>query len=178
MNDDIEAIKHDIAATRARLDASVEALVYRANVPQRAKDAVDEKIGSVKSALRGAFGRARRPGTETAVKSMATSVSRSLASMRETLGEPLQRVNDVLPAPSMSKGQSEFMQSFFERNPLGFALTSIAVGLLIGFVLPVSDVERDTVGPLGQQLIDDATSAAGDVIEHGKAVVATIVSGS
>ena len=45
------------------------------------------------------------------------------------------------------------MQAFLARNPLG-----------------------DTVGLAGQQLIDDASAAGGDVIELGKAMVATIVS--
>jgi hypothetical protein len=191
MSDDIESIRREIVATRDRLSASVETLAYRANVPARAKEAVDEKIGSAKDALFGALGRGRRTVAKAAdhagadgkyalahAQSMAASASRSVASMRETLGEPLQRFNDVLPAPSVSRGSTERMQAFLTRNPLGFALASVAVGLLIGFVLPISDIERETLGPVGLHVIDDATSAAGDVIEHGKAVVATIVSES
>ena len=191
MSDDIESIKRDIAATRDRLDASVEALAYRANVPARAKEAVDAKIGSVTGAMLGALGRGRRTVAEVAdhasaggeeaiarAQSMAASASRSLASIRETLGKPLPHFNERLPAAAELKGQPEIMHAFLARNPLGFALGAIAVGLLIGFVLPISDIERDTVGPLGRQFIDDATANVGDVLEHGKAVVATIVSDS
>ena len=214
MSDDIEALKRDISATRARLNASVEALAYRADVPARTKEKIDARVEAVKASALRTIGLGRRTVVEAAdhaksvaqhtidvdldavragsedavirVRALAASVSRNAAGAREKFGEPLQRVSDLLPQlhhgsdpsssdPSSSKGQPDLMRAFLARNPLGFALTGVAVGLLIGFVLPISEIERDTVGPIGQHLIDDATSAANDVIDQGKAVVATIV---
>jgi len=203
MSDDIEAIRRDIFATRTRLNAVVEALAYRANLPARAKETVGAKIDAVKASALRAIGLGRRTLTEAVdhaasvaqqtidldidalraggedavlrVQTMVGSISKSAAAVREPLGEPLQRIGDLLPRPSPSKGQSDLMQAFLARNPLGFALTGVAFGLLIGFVLPISEIERDSVGPIGQHLIDDATSAASEVIDQGKAVIATIV---
>ena len=180
MSDDIDAIKQDVAATRARLGASVAELAYRANVPARAKETVDAKIEAVKHSVLGTIGRGRHGAAGVVertkpVQAMAASVPRRASALRETIGEPLQHINDFFPSSSDSKGPRDIMKAFLARNPLGFGLTAVAIGLLIGFVLPISDMERDAVGPVGEHLIDDASSAATDVIERGKAVVATIV---
>ncbi len=61
--------------------------------------------------------------------------------------------------------------SVSEKNPLGLAIGALAVGFLAGLAAPVSELERRTVGPLRDDLIERAKSAGSDAIEHGKQVL-------
>ena len=57
------------------------------------------------------------------------------------------------------------------ENPLGLAIGSIAVGFLVGLCLPLSELERDRVGTVGERMTELAKSAATDAIEHSKVAV-------
>lgn len=49
MGQDSSEIRREVEAAREQLGATVEALVYRANAPKRAKENVAEKISNVVS---------------------------------------------------------------------------------------------------------------------------------
>lgn len=110
MNQDPNAIRRDIEDTQTRMGGTVEALAYKADVPARTRDAVNDRIDTIKGAV--------------------SSAANAL---------PLQ-------------------------NPLGVAIGSIAVGFLIGLCLPVTDIERERVGPLGEAITDKAKAAAADAV--------------
>jgi hypothetical protein len=61
--------------------------------------------------------------------------------------------------------------SVSEKNPLGLVIGALAVGFLAGLAAPVSELERKTVGPLRDDLVERAKSAGTDAIEHGKQVL-------
>jgi hypothetical protein len=61
--------------------------------------------------------------------------------------------------------------SVSEQNPLGLALGALGVGLLAGLAAPVTALERRTVGPLRDDLVERAKIAGSDAIEHGKQVL-------
>lgn len=61
------------------------------------------------------------------------------------------------------------------RNPLGMAIGSVAIGFLAGMLLPVTELERERVGPIGEQLTDNAKAAAASAIEEGKTAVSMVV---
>lgn len=67
-------------------------------------------------------------------------------------------------------------------NPLGLAIGAVAVGFLVGLCLPVTDIERDRVGKIGEQMTEQAKSAAAGAIEQGKAAmtqaIGDVISGS
>ena len=52
MGQDSSEIRREVEAAREQLGATVEALVYRANAPKRAKDSVAEKISNVVSKVK------------------------------------------------------------------------------------------------------------------------------
>ena len=54
MGEDTGQIRQDIEETRGRMGETVEALGYKADVPGRAKEAVSERVESVKSKISGA----------------------------------------------------------------------------------------------------------------------------
>ncbi|HYL27967.1 MAG TPA: hypothetical protein VEW74_09050, partial [Candidatus Nitrosotalea sp.] len=78
--------------------------------------------------------------------------------------------NAAASLPSPSEGLQS-LRTLAADNPLGLAIGSIAVGFLVGLCLPVSDIERERVGRLGEQMTEQAKSAASDALAQGKAAV-------
>ncbi len=62
-------------------------------------------------------------------------------------------------------------KGFLERNPLGLAIGSIAVGFLVGLAVPMSDLEREKVAPFGDKLSEQARGAADGFVTQGKTAV-------
>ena len=56
MGQDPDAIRRDIEQTRETMSDTVEALGYKADVPTRAKDGIQDRIGSVRDRLTGVAG--------------------------------------------------------------------------------------------------------------------------
>ena len=61
MGQDPDAIRQDIAQTRAELGETVGAVGYKADVPSRAKDAVSDKVENLKAKVRAPPPGPRRP---------------------------------------------------------------------------------------------------------------------
>jgi ElaB/YqjD/DUF883 family membrane-anchored ribosome-binding protein len=139
-----EAIKQEIEETRGRMGDTVEALAYKTDVKARARDAVADRV----DAIRGQVGR------------VGDSVQQVGAQVR-----------DQLPTADDARQGVEQLRSLASRNPLGIAIGAVAVGFLLGLVLPVTDIERERVGPIGEQMTDTAKEAASKAIEQGKAAV-------
>lgn len=68
-------------------------------------------------------------------------------------------------------GASETVARTVDQNPLALLLGGVAVGVLIGALLPRTERERELVGPLGKRLADGATAAAQAAREAGKAEI-------
>ncbi|HLX26675.1 MAG TPA: DUF3618 domain-containing protein [Candidatus Cybelea sp.] len=148
MSQDPEAIRRDIEDTQTRMGETVEALAYKTDVPARTRDAVNDRIDTIKGAVTGVAANVRASAANA-----ASSAANAIPS-REDAAESLRAMN-----------------SLASRNPLGIAIGSVAVGFLVGLCLPVSDIERDRVGQLGEQMTDQAKAAASNAIEQGKAAV-------
>jgi hypothetical protein len=56
-------------------------------------------------------------------------------------------------------------------NPLSLAIGAIAAGFFIGLSLPLSNVERERLGRVGDRIAHRARSAAGETIEQGQSAV-------
>jgi hypothetical protein len=57
------------------------------------------------------------------------------------------------------------------QNPLGLALGALGVGVLAGLVMPVTEVEREKIGPLRDQLVERAQAVPREIAEHGREVL-------
>jgi hypothetical protein len=188
---------------------TVEALSYKADVPNRVKDAVNDKVetvkgtigdvvGNVKDALSGAsdkvgtaLGGAKQKAGSTwsdttdAVGGTVGGVSDKLGGVTGKLGDvthgvtgklgsvtgKLGGVTDKLPSGSDVTGAAKRGVGLALENPLGLAIGAAAVGFLAGLMMPVTDYERDTIGPIRDDLVDKAQHMGSDVLEHGKAVL-------
>jgi ElaB/YqjD/DUF883 family membrane-anchored ribosome-binding protein len=125
---------------------TVEAIGYKADVPARFGDAVRDRIetvrGTVNDVVHGAADASSRAGSG---------------------------VSDA--AAGAATGAKRAVSAVAE-NPLGIALGALAVGFLVGLALPVSDLERERVGPVADVVVERAKKAANEAVEAGQAVVA------
>jgi hypothetical protein len=145
---DPDLIRQDIEETQSQMGDTVEAPAYKADIPSRARDAMNERMDAMKGSVFGAVA-----SIADAASGAKSTVANALATM-----------------PSAGAGVRT-LGSAAAENPLGLAIGSIAVGFLVGLCLPVSDVERDLVGRLGERMTEQAKTAAVDAIENGKAAV-------
>jgi Protein of unknown function (DUF3618) len=188
MGKDSSEIRREIEQTRARMGDTVEALSYKADVPARVKDAVDDKVATVKGTISDvvesvkgtvgtALGGAKRsasdrlgataenlndaiPGVKDKVNSVTSSVSGKVSGL-----------TDSLPSPGDVKSAAQRGVGIAMENPLGLALGALAVGFLAGLAAPVTDLEREKVGPIRDELLEKAQTIGSDVLEHGKQIV-------
>jgi ElaB/YqjD/DUF883 family membrane-anchored ribosome-binding protein len=155
MGQDPETIKQQIAETRSEMSETVDALGYKADVKARAKDNVQEKVdavtgtvGSVKDKIVGQAGAGKDQFGDT--------VSGATSSIGDRAGA--------------AKAKASRAVSVAEENPLGLAIGATAVGFLAGLLIPTTNIENEKIGPVADQLKDQARDAGQDLVERGKAV--------
>lgn len=203
-HDDPTAIRKQIEETRDRIADTAEALAYKTDVPARLKDNVAERVDAVKGAIAGATSKLTQGvhdvsqtakhninGTASTLDDAkstagarfadASSTAQSkLHDATDSVRDNISGLGDAAQSKLSSTGKATKSvaldaKDLLEKNPLGLAIGSIAAGFLIGLALPVSDLERDKVGPLGERVKDQAKQAASEMVAQGKAVVTTAV---
>jgi uncharacterized protein YjbJ (UPF0337 family) len=188
MGKDSSEIRREIEQTRARMGDTVEALSYKADVPARVKDAVSDRVETVKGSIsdvvgsvKDALGGAKRTVTDTissagdAVGGATGRVGDATTNVTTTMSDTLGSVTEKIPSAAEVKDVARRGVGIAVENPLGLGLGALAVGLLAGLLTPVTDYERKTVGPIRDDLVDRAQSVGSDVLDHGKQVIADTV---
>ena len=79
-------------------------------------------------------------------------------------------VTGVVPERPAIKRGATHMRDTAESNPLGLAVGGLAVGFLLGTLLPHTRVENEQMGEASDRLIDAAKDTAGDAVDRGKQV--------
>ncbi len=151
MGKDPDELRAEIAETRERMGDTADALAYKADVPNRMRDAVGEKMDNMKSAITGSVDQARR------------AVSRA--------GDALPDTGDV------QTGAMNAMNAVRE-NPLGLFFGTAAVGFLIGSLLPITSLENEQLAPVVDQMRKRATDRVQDTIEAARDAAVSSISNS
>ena len=76
------------------------------------------------------------------------------------------RVSDAAP----DKQQVKRAAGVAQENPLGLALGGVAVGFVAGLLVPSSRMEDEKLGPIADQVKDQAKEAGQEALERGKDV--------
>jgi hypothetical protein len=79
-------------------------------------------------------------------------------------------VTGPLPDRGAFKRGTGQVRDTAESNPLGLAVGGLAVGFLVGTLLPRTQVENQRLGEMSDRLIDAAKDTAGEAVERGKQV--------
>jgi ElaB/YqjD/DUF883 family membrane-anchored ribosome-binding protein len=136
MGQDPDQIRNDIEETRARMGDTAEALGHKADVPGRAREAISDKVDSVKSTFSGAKG----------------------------------SVSDSTPSGQDVKQGARQAVGIAKENPLGLAIGATAVGFVAGLLIPSTKVEDERIGPMADQVKEQAKEKGQEAVERGKHV--------
>jgi ElaB/YqjD/DUF883 family membrane-anchored ribosome-binding protein len=136
MGQDPGQIRNDIEDTRARMGDTAEALGHKADVPGRAREAISDRVESVKSTFAGA---------------------------KDSVSESTPSGGDVKQGARRATGMAR-------ENPLGLAVGATAVGFVAGLLIPSTRVEDERIGPMADQLKEQAKETGQEAMERGKHV--------
>lgn len=141
MGEDPREIRQQIEETRSQMGDTVDAIAYKADVKERAKDSIADK-------------------KDRAVGTIANTKDRLFGS-----------VNDATPSTGDMKQGAQRAASVAQENPIGLAIGGVAVGFLVGMALPSTRMEDQRIGPVADQAKEKAREAGQEAVERGKTVV-------
>jgi hypothetical protein len=153
MGQDPDAIRQDIAQTRADLGETVGAVGYKADVPSRTKDAVTDKVENMKSKV-----------SDTATRA------------KEAVAGTTSRAGDATPSRGQVKQQTRRAAGLAKENPLGLAIGATALGFLAGLVVPSTRVEDEKLGRMADQVMDKVKETGQEALDRGKQVAQEVAS--
>jgi ElaB/YqjD/DUF883 family membrane-anchored ribosome-binding protein len=143
MGEDPDRIRREIEQTRADMSETVDALGYKADVKERAKESLQDKRDSAKETIVG-------------VKDKLVGAKDSAA--------------DATPDAAQVKQQAQRAKGLAQENPLGLAIGSIAVGFVAGLLIPSTRVEDEKLGQVSDDVVDRVKQTGEEALERGKEV--------
>jgi len=137
--------EREIEESRSRIADDIRAVGDSANIVQRAKDAVADRVDRTRDAVQG------------------------------TVSGAMNRANDMMGgANDMVQGATGAVRdrvSDAADNPVGMLIGGFAIGFLVGMLLPVTRFERSTIGPMTEDLKDRVREAGSEAARRGKEVI-------
>ena len=80
-------------------------------------------------------------------------------------------VMGVVPDSGTIKKGASSVRGTAESNPLGLALGGVAVGFVIGTLVPGTRMENEQMGEMSDRLTEVAKETAGEAAERGKRIL-------
>jgi gas vesicle protein len=110
-------------------------------------------------------------GYKADVKTRAKeNVSGKIESVRDKVTGKASRVSDATPSGEDVKQTAQRAAGIAQENPLGLAVGSVAVGFLAGMLIPSTRVEHERLGPMADQVKEQAKQTGQEALERGKQV--------
>jgi len=142
---------------------TVEAIGYKADVPSRVRENISERIDTVKGTVSDVVSSGKE-----AIMGRARDVSDKLSS---TSDRAQQGLSDAVSSTGDKAQSAREAVSMVAENPLGLALGALAAGFLAGLLLPMSNAEREKIGPVRDELANRAQTAVSEAVDAGKSIV-------
>jgi hypothetical protein len=73
----------------------------------------------------------------------------------------------VVPGTGRMKRAASHLRDTAESNPMGLAVGGLAVGFLVGTVLPQTRIENEQMGEISDRLIETARETGREALERG-----------
>ena len=106
---------------------------------------------------------------KTDIKSRAKdSVTGKVDAVKEKVTGAAGSVTDATPSADDIKHSTRKAAGVAQENPLGLAISAVAVGFIAGMLVPSTNVENKKVGPIADQVKEQAKEAAETAVDHGK----------
>jgi gas vesicle protein len=106
-------------------------------------------------------------GYKTDVKSRAAD---KVAGVRDRITGAKESVSDRTPSTGDVKDGAQKAVGVAQSNPLGLGIAALAGGFLVGMLLPTTNVENEKLGPMSDQLKEQAKETATEAVDRGKQV--------
>lgn len=166
-NENPDAIRSDIEATRARLGTNVDAVadkVSPSNIVHRQTDKAKEAITGVKEKIMGTADHATTRIQDT----MHTSAGHTGDTLHGTKDNVTAKLSDAGTAVSHAPDQ---VKAKTQGNPLAAGLIAFGAGMLVSSLIPPTEKEREAADQLktaAQPLTTQVTEAAKDMAQDLK----------
>jgi gas vesicle protein len=98
------------------------------------------------------------------------SITDRVDSVKSRVGLASSKVSDGTPDGQDIKQGARRAKGLAEENPLGLAIGAIAVGFIAGLAVPATRVEDERLGPMADQVKDQAKETGQEALERGKQV--------
>jgi gas vesicle protein len=99
------------------------------------------------------------------------SVSEKVDSLKSRITGVGAQVAEAAPGSGEVTQGARKAVGLAEANPLGLAIGAMAVGFLAGTLAPSTSIEDERIGPVADQVKEQARHSGEDALEHGKRVV-------
>src|SRR5205085_5586665 len=96
--------------------------------------------------------------------------SRAKESIQDKTGRVREKISGAAPDTSDVKGGPRQAVGVAQENPIGLALGAMAVGFVAGMLVPSTKVEDEKLGPMADQVKQQAAEAGQEALERGKQV--------
>jgi hypothetical protein len=96
--------------------------------------------------------------------------SRAKESVQEKAQGLRDKVSGATPDTGEVKEGARQAVGTAQENPVGLALASVAVGFVAGMLVPSSKIEDEKLGPMADQVKQQAAETGQDALERGKQV--------
>jgi hypothetical protein len=105
-------------------------------------------------------------------------VKESFAEKRDRLRAQMtgtaSRIGEATPEGGQVKEGAQRAVGVAEENPIGLALGGAATGFLVGMMLPTTRVEDERIGPIADQVKDEAKETGQEALQRGKEVAGQV----
>ncbi len=139
----------EVEEARRRVAQDVRSVAHNANVVDRAKENIQGRIDDAKG-----------------------TVSDRTSDMRDRAGDMRDRVAGARDAlQERVQGMTRNIQLNPGDNPMAMLLAGVALGFLIGMVLPVTRLESQRLGPVADDMKDRMRQARSEVVRRSGEVI-------
>jgi phage tail protein X len=98
------------------------------------------------------------------------SVSDKVDTLKSKVTGAKDSVADATPGTGDVKHGARRTVGIAQENPLGLAVGSVAVGFIVGMLIPSTRVEDEKIGPVADQVKEKAVETGQQAVERGKQV--------
>jgi gas vesicle protein len=103
-----------------------------------------------------------------------TRAKENLQGKKESAKESIVGVKDKVvgntPDSAEVKDKAQRAAGVAQQNPVGLAIGSVAVGFLVGMLIPSTRVEDEKLGPVADDVKEKVRETGQEAFEHGKQV--------
>jgi gas vesicle protein len=98
------------------------------------------------------------------------SISDKVQGVKAKITGASSQLSDAAPGSKDVKQAGQRAVGVAQENPLGLAIGAAAIGFVAGLLIPSTKVEDERLGPVADQVKDQAKQTGQEAIEHGKQI--------